>query len=107
LVHGWKHDARSDDGDLQSVQRVLGDTVQREQQEVQPSGGAPRPVLGVFVGWRGMSLSSQNPLGRQRSHKHRTGRRTNNRSLDMSCTSPITSARLGLPTAVRYHYLAA
>lgn len=24
----------------------------------------------------------------------------------MSCTSPITSARLGLPTPVRYHYLA-
>jgi hypothetical protein len=56
LVHGWKHDARSDDCNLQSFQRMLDDTVQREQQEVQQSDGAPRPVLGVFVGWRGMSL---------------------------------------------------
>ena len=53
FAHGWKHDARSDDSNLASFQGVLQDTVEREKSE-QPS--SPRPILGVFVGWRGTSL---------------------------------------------------
>jgi hypothetical protein len=56
FVHGWKHDARSDDGNLASFQAVMQDTVEREKEEQAKCGKASRPILGVFVGWRGMSL---------------------------------------------------
>lgn len=55
FVHGWKHDARSDDNNLRHFQRVLEQTVGQEAEHA-TSGLAPRPVLGVFVGWRGLSL---------------------------------------------------
>jgi pimeloyl-ACP methyl ester carboxylesterase len=56
FVHGWKHDARSDDGNLLDVMGVLDLAAQREAASAQQMGSEPRPVLGVFVGWRGMSL---------------------------------------------------
>jgi pimeloyl-ACP methyl ester carboxylesterase len=56
FVHGWKHDARSDDANVASFQVVIQDTVAREKEEQAKSGKASRPILGVFVGWRGMSL---------------------------------------------------
>jgi hypothetical protein len=56
FVHGWKHDARSDDSNLASFQGVLRETVAHERTEQAKLGNPPRPVLGVFVGWRGMSL---------------------------------------------------
>src|ERR1700722_17818476 len=37
-------------------QKVLTETVQLERAEQAKHGNAPRPVLGVFVGWRGLSL---------------------------------------------------
>jgi hypothetical protein len=46
FVHGWSHDARSDDANLTAFRAILH----------QAGMDAPdRPVLGVFVGWRGMS----------------------------------------------------
>ena len=54
FVHGWKHDARSDDTNLAEFRNVLKLAVGKEAE--QASGGRRRPVLGVFVGWRGMSL---------------------------------------------------
>lgn len=54
FVHGWKHDARSDDDNLANFQTVLRQTVEHEATQA-GSSGHPRPVLGVFVGWRGMS----------------------------------------------------
>src|ERR1700722_10382122 len=56
FVHGWKHNARSDDQNLADFQKVLTETVQLERAEQAKHGNAPRPVLGVFVGWRGLSL---------------------------------------------------
>jgi len=56
FVHGWKHYARSDDSNLASFQRVLHDTVEHETTVHAKDGSYPRPILGVFVGWRGMSL---------------------------------------------------
>jgi hypothetical protein len=59
FVHGWKHDARSDDDNLTSFRHVLEETVGQEAQHSASMGSSstgPRPVLGVFVGWRGMSL---------------------------------------------------
>jgi hypothetical protein len=54
FVHGWQHDARSDDDNLTAFRALLSETVEYERAHTSP-GVAPRPVLGVFVGWRGLS----------------------------------------------------
>ncbi|HEY1886179.1 MAG TPA: hypothetical protein VGG86_09025, partial [Roseiarcus sp.] len=54
FVHGWKHDARSDDDNLTAFRLLLNQTVDYEKSATAP-GAKPRPVLGVFVGWRGLS----------------------------------------------------
>ena len=54
FVHGWKHDARSDDDNLSAFRVLLNNTVDYEKSAIAP-GAKPRPVLGVFVGWRGLS----------------------------------------------------
>jgi hypothetical protein len=51
FVHGWQHDARSDDDNLSAFRALLNQTVDHEKS----IGVKPRPVLGVFVGWRGLS----------------------------------------------------
>jgi len=58
FVHGWKHDARSDDGNLADFRKVLEQAIYYEEQQAksQSPPQAPRPVVGVYVGWRGMSL---------------------------------------------------
>lgn len=53
FVHGWKHDARSNDDNLSSFRRVLDKTAQHERQCAEP--GKAREVFGIFVGWRGLS----------------------------------------------------
>jgi hypothetical protein len=54
FVHGWMHDARSDDDNLTAFRALLSETVEYEKSATAP-GAKPRPVLGVFVGWRGLS----------------------------------------------------
>ena len=54
FVHGWQHDARSDDDNLTAFRALLSETVAYEKKHAS-AGVAPRPVLGVFVGWRGLS----------------------------------------------------
>jgi hypothetical protein len=54
FVHGWKHDARSDDDNLTAFRVLLKETAEYEKGAASP-GVRPRPVLGVFVGWRGLS----------------------------------------------------
>jgi hypothetical protein len=54
FVHGWQHDARSDDDNLTAFRALLNETVEYEKSATAP-GAKPRPVLGVFVGWRGLS----------------------------------------------------
>jgi pimeloyl-ACP methyl ester carboxylesterase len=54
FVHGWQHDARSDDDNLTAFRGLLNQTVDHEKSITAP-GAKPRPVLGVFVGWRGLS----------------------------------------------------
>jgi hypothetical protein len=61
FVHGWKHDARTDDENLSSFRLILSRTAKHEvlsrtaEHEAKPIGGLPRPVLGIFVGWRGLT----------------------------------------------------
>ena len=54
FVHGWQHDARSDDENLSAFRVLLSETVDHETRQASP-GAKPRPVLGLFVGWRGLS----------------------------------------------------
>ena len=53
FVHGWKHDARTDDPNLSEFCNILGGAVRREAEA--PGGEGARQVLGIFVGWRGLS----------------------------------------------------
>ncbi|MGI4880850.1 MAG: hypothetical protein ACRYG4_25575 [Janthinobacterium lividum] len=53
FVHGWKHDARSDDDNLNSFRQVLDKTALHERRCVQE--GKARDVYGIFVGWRGLT----------------------------------------------------
>jgi hypothetical protein len=59
FVPGWKQDARSDDSTLTAFQAVLAQTVAQAAAEPAVGAGRARPVLGVFVGWRGMSFYDQ------------------------------------------------
>ncbi len=59
FVPGWKQDARSDDDTLTAFQAVLAQTVAQAAAEPAVGAGRARPVLGVFVGWRGMSFYDQ------------------------------------------------
>jgi len=53
-VHGWHHNASKSDGNVDSFQKVL-----ERAAEIDASYGVPpRPILGVYVGWRGESVNS-------------------------------------------------
>ncbi len=54
FVHGWKHGAQATDDNVLSLRRVLHAAAHSEQ--IRPSGGRPRRVVGVYVGWRGLTL---------------------------------------------------
>jgi hypothetical protein len=52
LIHGWKHNAAPDDANLRSFRAVLKDA--RLSENRRPT---PRQILGVYLSWRGLSLS--------------------------------------------------
>ncbi len=58
FVHGWKHNARADDGNVKSFRKLL-----RQVHDIAKQNpiGTPRKVIGVYVGWRGLSVDL-NPL---------------------------------------------
>ena len=51
FVHGWKHNARPSDPTLVAIDKVLKQTAEAES-----AVGSNRPVIGIFVGWRGLSF---------------------------------------------------
>jgi hypothetical protein len=57
-VHGWKHDARSDDGDVKRFRRILASARTLEAGDSR----TPRKVVGIYVGWRGKSWNLPGPL---------------------------------------------
>ena len=58
FIHGWKHDARAEDGNLASFRDLLAQTALIEDSRRRAGGPsvATRRVVGVYVGWRGRSI---------------------------------------------------
>ncbi|MEO8314201.1 MAG: hypothetical protein ABI645_05345 [Pseudomonadota bacterium] len=50
FVHGWKHGASTDDGNVRSFRRLLSDLAEVEELS---ETKCRRRVVGVYVGWRG------------------------------------------------------
>jgi pimeloyl-ACP methyl ester carboxylesterase len=53
FIHGWKHNAADSDPNVISFHAILRDAVESENGR----SGSPRPVIGVYIGWRGRSLT--------------------------------------------------
>ena|GEM_PF-2806323 len=53
FVHGWQHSAAPGDGYVCSFAALIRAVEMMERQRAHASGGRPRAVLGVYVGWPG------------------------------------------------------
>ena len=63
FVHGWKHNAQVCDENVSCFREVLTGIANAEQlrttREFEEGGaGLPRRVIGVYVGWRGLSITA-------------------------------------------------
>jgi hypothetical protein len=56
VVHGWRHNAISNDSNVEDIRSILRAAYQSEKASSSLACG-PREIIGVFVGWRGKSLS--------------------------------------------------
>jgi hypothetical protein len=56
FIHGWKHNAKPDDSNLVAFTTELKKRASLEQYWAEKMNVPPRPLLGVYVGWRGQSL---------------------------------------------------
>lgn len=56
FVHGWKHNASSDDRNVEEFRKVLQQIAQ-VRAVTDPKTAEERKIVGVYVGWRGLSLS--------------------------------------------------
>lgn len=56
FVHGWHHNAAATDQNVHAFRRMLSEIAIMEQRNAKSGGGAMR-VLGIFVGWRGESVT--------------------------------------------------
>lgn len=57
FVHGWKHSAKPGDGNITTFRRVLAQLSDAEAQLAKLRREPPREVAGVYLGWRGGSLT--------------------------------------------------
>jgi len=58
FVHGWKHNAREGDDNLDNFRQVLERLSETERALSTAQGVPARRVIGVFLGWRGLSVSA-------------------------------------------------
>ena len=57
FVHGWQHSAAQKDKNVESFKKLLLKIAQNESRSALQDNRQKRQVVGVFVGWRGKSLS--------------------------------------------------
>ena len=57
FVHGWKHNADGDDGNVRAFRQLLASLDELERQTA-----CGRTVVGLYVGWRGSGLGLPDPL---------------------------------------------
>lgn len=57
FIHGWKHNAMSGDENIDEFRRALVRLSQAEHALSQQRGLKPRSIIGIYMGWRGLSLS--------------------------------------------------
>ena len=57
FVHGWQHNAGSEDKNILSFRQMLADVSAAEGVGSNQQNRAKRKVLGLYVGWRGKSLN--------------------------------------------------
>ena len=57
FVHGWHHSAQPKDDNIASFRGMLELLSKNEQLGSQQQGRKPRKVLGLYVGWRGDSIT--------------------------------------------------
>ncbi|MDB6062754.1 MAG: esterase/lipase/thioesterase family active site protein [Verrucomicrobiaceae bacterium] len=57
FAHGWQHNAAPGDGNIETFRKVLAKLSEDEKYISQLSGKPARTVAGVYLGWRGESIS--------------------------------------------------
>ena len=57
FVHGWKHDAGYDDDNVEMFRDILKRLNESERTDAGLESRPPRPIVGVYGGWRGLSAS--------------------------------------------------
>ncbi|MEQ1601132.1 MAG: esterase [Methylophilaceae bacterium] len=57
FVHGWQHNAAPEDGNIKTFRNVLTKLSMDEKHFSEASGQPARQVAGVYLGWRGESIS--------------------------------------------------
>jgi len=57
FVHGWKHSAAPGDGNIETFRKVLAQLSDSEAQIAKLTGAPAREVAGVYLGWRGGSVT--------------------------------------------------
>lgn len=58
FVHGWHHNAAPSDDNVQMFRKVLQQLAATEQIGRAKAGATPRKLIGVYLGWRGESIST-------------------------------------------------
>ncbi|VAX08602.1 FIG00858582: hypothetical protein [hydrothermal vent metagenome] len=57
FVHGWHHSARPGDNNVMKFRELLANLAEAEAMNSRKHGHSPRKVLGMYVGWRGDSIT--------------------------------------------------
>ena len=57
FVHGWHHSAQPEDGNIASFRKMLAEVSRMEAAGSKQQGRSKRKVLGLYIGWRGDSIS--------------------------------------------------
>jgi predicted small lipoprotein YifL len=57
FVHGWHNNAKDDNPNLEDFRMLLDAAARREREHPMGVGGKPRGVLGVYISWRGESVT--------------------------------------------------